>query len=47
MERYCPLAKFEYISSAAVKLVKVTYDVFDQIFFYTAALNACRSWRSF
>ncbi|HBW0110683.1 TPA: Crp/Fnr family transcriptional regulator [Klebsiella aerogenes] len=34
MERYCPLAKFEYISSAAVKLVKVTYDVFDQIFLH-------------
>ncbi|MCL9945106.1 helix-turn-helix domain-containing protein [Klebsiella aerogenes] len=34
MERYCPLAKFEYIGSAAVKLVKVTYDVFDQIFLH-------------
>ncbi|KZR31056.1 helix-turn-helix domain-containing protein [Enterobacter genomosp. S] len=34
MERYCPLAKFEYRSSAKVKLVKIPYADFDQLFLH-------------
>lgn len=37
MERYCPLAKFEYSSSAQVKLVKITCAAFDQIFLHGGA----------
>ena len=33
MERYCPLAKYEYRSSAKVKLVRISWVDFDQIFF--------------
>ncbi|HAT1609010.1 TPA: Crp/Fnr family transcriptional regulator [Raoultella planticola] len=32
MERYCPLAKFEYIGSAAVELIKISHAAFDRIF---------------
>lgn len=32
MERYCPLAKFEYISSAPVTLSKIPYATFDRLF---------------
>lgn len=32
MERYCPLAKFEYIGSAPVTLRKITYATFDRLF---------------
>ena len=32
MERYCPLAKYEYRSSAKVKLVRISRVDFDQIF---------------
>ncbi|MFV0263417.1 MAG: helix-turn-helix domain-containing protein [Kluyvera sp.] len=34
MERYCPLAKFEYSGSATVKLIKISYGTFDDIFLY-------------
>lgn len=40
MERYCPLAKFEYSSSAQVKLVKITFAAFDQIFLHGGAERA-------
>lgn len=33
MERYCPLAKYEYRSSAKVKLVRIAWADFDQLFF--------------
>lgn len=32
MERYCPLAKFEYIGSAPVTLSKISYAAFDRLF---------------
>ncbi|MEF3102772.1 helix-turn-helix domain-containing protein [Raoultella terrigena] len=32
MERYCPLAKFEYMGSAPVRLIKISYEAFDRIF---------------
>ncbi|EOF9276403.1 helix-turn-helix domain-containing protein [Klebsiella pneumoniae] len=32
MERYCPLAKFEYTGSGPVTLRKITYAVFDRLF---------------
>lgn len=32
MERYCPLAKFEYTGSAPVTLRKITYATFDRLF---------------
>lgn len=34
MERYCPLAKFEYSGSGAVKLIKISYANFDEIFLH-------------
>ncbi|MDE4079231.1 MULTISPECIES: helix-turn-helix domain-containing protein [Enterobacter cloacae complex] len=34
MERYCPLAKFEYRSSAKVKLVKIPCADFDRLFLH-------------
>ncbi|WP_281549774.1 helix-turn-helix domain-containing protein [Kluyvera cryocrescens] len=33
MERYCPLAEFEYHASATVKLTKISYSSFDRLFF--------------
>lgn len=35
MERYCPLAKFEYRASASVKLIKISHATFDQLFFHS------------
>ena len=32
MERYCPLAKFEYTGSGPVTLRKITYAAFDRLF---------------
>ncbi|WP_434639791.1 helix-turn-helix domain-containing protein [Klebsiella sp. I138] len=32
LERYCPLAKFEYSAVTAVELIKITYEAFDRIF---------------
>lgn len=32
MERYCPLAKFDYRSSARVQLVKISWEDFDRLF---------------
>lgn len=43
MERYCPLAKYEYRSSARVKLVRISWADFDQIF-SRVGLSACRRW---
>lgn len=43
MERYCPLAKYEYRSSAKVKLVRIAWADFDQLFF-GAGVSACRRW---
>jgi hypothetical protein len=34
MERYCPLVKFEYSGSAAVKLIKISYALFDRLFLH-------------
>lgn len=35
MERYCPLAKFEYTGSATVTLRKISYATFDRLFIAT------------
>ncbi|MBB1201627.1 Crp/Fnr family transcriptional regulator [Enterobacteriaceae bacterium 89] len=32
MERYCPLAKFEYMSMTPVTVIKLSWDDFDEIF---------------
>lgn len=32
LERYCPLAKFEYISVAPAEVIKISYEAFDRIF---------------
>lgn len=43
MERYCPLVKYEYRSSAKVTLVRIARADFDQIFL-RAGLSVCRRW---
>ena len=32
LERYCPLAKFEYIAVAPAEVIKISYEAFDRIF---------------
>lgn len=44
MERYCPLAKFEYTGSATVTLRKISYATFDRLLLLPTR-SALRRWR--
>lgn len=43
LERYCPLAKFEYSAMTPVELIKIPYAAFDRIFIHNNPQRAFRT----